>query len=145
MVIIVAHVLVSLAFVMFVARKLADDSPIARLSRRCASTILGNLLLTFVMLWAYLSFSQFLIIWSGNMPEEISWYMSARPRKLGSAGDCADYFPFRDSVLFVAFAKHEAASRTFICRGAIDFSYASGFLLAHRSRVLSGRAASALD
>jgi hypothetical protein len=36
---------------------------------------LGNLLLTFVMLWAYLSFSQFLIIWSGNLPKEISWYV----------------------------------------------------------------------
>ncbi|PWT88862.1 MAG: hypothetical protein C5B54_09905 [Acidobacteria bacterium] len=35
---------------------------------------LGNLLLTFVMLWAYLAFSQLLIIWSGDLPEEISWY-----------------------------------------------------------------------
>jgi hypothetical protein len=37
---------------------------------------LGNLLLAFVMLWAYLAFSQFLIIWSGNLPEEIPWYLS---------------------------------------------------------------------
>jgi hypothetical protein len=36
---------------------------------------LGNLLLAFVMLWAYFSFSQFLIIWSGNLPQEISWYI----------------------------------------------------------------------
>ncbi len=35
---------------------------------------LGNLLLAFVMLWAYFSFSQYLIIWSGNLPEEIAWY-----------------------------------------------------------------------
>ena len=35
---------------------------------------LGNLLLTFVMLWGYLSFSQFLIIWAGNLSEEIPWY-----------------------------------------------------------------------
>ncbi len=35
---------------------------------------LGKLLLAFVMLWAYFSFSQFLIIWSGNLPEEISYY-----------------------------------------------------------------------
>ncbi len=35
---------------------------------------LGNLLLAFVMLWAYLSFSQYLIIWSGNLAEEIPWY-----------------------------------------------------------------------
>jgi len=36
----------------------------------------GKLLLAFVMLWAYLSFSQFLIIWSGNLPEEIPWYIA---------------------------------------------------------------------
>lgn len=35
---------------------------------------LGKLLLAFVMIWAYFSFSQFLIIWSGNLPEEITWY-----------------------------------------------------------------------
>jgi len=35
---------------------------------------LGKLLLAFVMLWAYFSFSQLLIIWSGNQPEEISFY-----------------------------------------------------------------------
>ena len=37
---------------------------------------LGKLLLAFVMLWAYFSFSQLLIIWSGNSPEEISFYRS---------------------------------------------------------------------
>jgi hypothetical protein len=36
---------------------------------------LANLMLAFVMLWAYFSFSQYLIIWSGNLPEEITWYM----------------------------------------------------------------------
>ena len=36
---------------------------------------LGNLTLAFVMLWAYFSFSQYLVIWSGNLPEEITWYM----------------------------------------------------------------------
>jgi hypothetical protein len=35
---------------------------------------LGKLLLAFVMLWAYFSFSQFLIIWSGNLPEETHWF-----------------------------------------------------------------------
>jgi hypothetical protein len=35
---------------------------------------LGNLMLGFVMIWAYFSFSQFLIIWSANIPEEAIWY-----------------------------------------------------------------------
>jgi hypothetical protein len=36
---------------------------------------LGKLLLAFVMLWAYFSFSQFLIIWAGNLPEEIPFFV----------------------------------------------------------------------
>ena len=36
---------------------------------------LGNLMLAFVMLWAYMAFSQFLIIWAGNLVEEIPWYL----------------------------------------------------------------------
>ena len=44
---------------------------------------LGKLLLAFTMLWAYLNFSQFLIIWSGNLPEEIPWYVK---RTTGSWG-----------------------------------------------------------
>ncbi|MGI8437018.1 MAG: hypothetical protein ACR2NX_08975 [Chthoniobacterales bacterium] len=36
---------------------------------------LGSMLITFVIFWAYVSFSQFLIIWSGNLPKEISWYL----------------------------------------------------------------------
>jgi hypothetical protein len=37
---------------------------------------MGNLLLACVMLWAYVEFSQYLIIWSGGIPAEISWYLA---------------------------------------------------------------------
>ena len=47
---------------------------------------LGKLLLALVMLWAYFAFSQFLIIWSGNLPEEIRWYL---PRMHGGWGAIA--------------------------------------------------------
>jgi hypothetical protein len=36
---------------------------------------LGNMMFAFTVLWAYLSFSQFLIIWAGNLPTEIPWYL----------------------------------------------------------------------
>lgn len=36
---------------------------------------LGKLMLALVMVWAYFNFSQFLIIWSGNIPEETGWYL----------------------------------------------------------------------
>jgi hypothetical protein len=36
---------------------------------------LGNLLLMFVMTWAYLAFTQYLIIWAEDLPNEIVWYL----------------------------------------------------------------------
>lgn len=39
---------------------------------------LGNLLLMYVMTWAYLAYVQFLIIWAENLPHEISWYVARR-------------------------------------------------------------------
>jgi hypothetical protein len=36
---------------------------------------LGNLLMMYVMTWAYLAFVQFLIIWAENLPNEIAWYL----------------------------------------------------------------------
>jgi Ni/Fe-hydrogenase subunit HybB-like protein len=35
----------------------------------------GNLLLSYVMSWGYLSYVQFLIIWAADLPHEISWYL----------------------------------------------------------------------
>jgi hypothetical protein len=37
---------------------------------------LGKLMFALVMVWGYFSFSQFLIIWAGNLPEEIPWYIN---------------------------------------------------------------------
>ena len=39
------------------------------------------------MLWAYFAFSQFLIIWSGNLPEEMPWYLTPAARRLAVRGD----------------------------------------------------------
>lgn len=57
---------------------LSTVGPVGALAGRLTSRHfhdLGKLLLAFTMLWAYLNFSQFLIIWSGNLPEEIPWYI----------------------------------------------------------------------
>ncbi len=37
---------------------------------------LGSLMLAFVMIWAYLSFSQYLLIWGANIAEEVPWYLA---------------------------------------------------------------------
>lgn len=44
-------------------------------ARRACFHDLGNLLLMYVLTWAYLAFTQFLIIWAENLPRETSWYL----------------------------------------------------------------------
>jgi hypothetical protein len=72
---IVGQVLTALAFAVVALALLADFEPFAGVVKPSHFHDLGNLLLTFVMLWAYIAFSQFLIIWSGNLSEEIPWYV----------------------------------------------------------------------
>jgi hypothetical protein len=72
----VSQALSGLAFAIAILALLSDQEPISRLSLPDNLHDLGNLLLALVMLWAYMSFAQLLIIWSGNLPEEISWYLS---------------------------------------------------------------------
>jgi hypothetical protein len=67
--------LLALAFITRVAVCLADRPPIQGALSTGSLHDLGNLLLAFVMLWAYMAFSQYLIIWSGNLPEETHWYL----------------------------------------------------------------------
>jgi hypothetical protein len=71
---ITGQVLSTLAFVTAVAVLLARETSYDFFGSDLFHD-LGNLLLAFIMLWAYMSFSQFLIIWAGNLPEEISWYL----------------------------------------------------------------------
>lgn len=44
---------------------------------------LANLLLTAVLMWIFLHFSQFIIIWSSNLPHEIGWYLHRMSPALG--------------------------------------------------------------
>jgi hypothetical protein len=64
----------ALAFVIFVMARLSREEPMRRIVAPLHFHDLGKLLLALVMLWAYFAYSQFLIIWSGNLPEEITWY-----------------------------------------------------------------------
>jgi hypothetical protein len=70
-----AWALSALAFVIAVMARLSREEPMRRIVAPLHFHDLGKLLLALVMLWAYFAFSQFLIIWSGNLPEEITWYL----------------------------------------------------------------------
>ncbi len=71
----VGQVLGAFAFVIAVSIWLSTRKPFSEFLSSGHLHDLGKLLLAFVMLWAYMAFSQFLIIYSGNLPEEIPWYL----------------------------------------------------------------------
>jgi hypothetical protein len=64
-----------LALGIIVSISLSKAEPFKTILRQTEQHDLGKLTFAFVMLNIYLGFSQFLIIWSGNLPEEIPWYL----------------------------------------------------------------------
>jgi hypothetical protein len=74
-VIVAGQGLCGLSFSVAVLALLVRREPMSDVVRPGYFHDLGKLMLAFVMLWAYFSFSQFLIIWAGNLPEEISFYI----------------------------------------------------------------------
>src|SRR3954468_4640937 len=65
----------ALSFLLLTLAWLARRKPLSDIVTPGHFHDISNLMLAFVMLWAYFSFSQYLLIWSGNLPEEISWYL----------------------------------------------------------------------
>ena len=64
-----------LALGIIVALALSKAEPFKTILRQTEQHDLGKLTFAFVMLNIYLTFGQFLIIWSGNLPNEINWYL----------------------------------------------------------------------
>lgn len=71
----VSQALTAMAFAIAILIWLSDRRPLSQVVRPAQFQDLGSFLLTFVMLWAYMEFSQFLIIWGGNLSDEIPWYL----------------------------------------------------------------------
>jgi hypothetical protein len=71
----VGQVLTTFCFTIWLLTRLAAIEPISRMFKIEYLHDFGKLMFAFVVLWAYLSFSQWLIIWSGNMLSEIRWYL----------------------------------------------------------------------
>ena len=71
----VGQALAAMAFSVTVLIWLSESEPLSEIVKPSHLQDLGSFLLTFVMLWAYLEFSQYLIMWGGNLSEEIPWYL----------------------------------------------------------------------
>ena len=71
---------------------------------------MGTLMLAFTLFWSYTSFSQFMLVWIGNLPEEIPFYL----KRSGTAGWwCVSAalmrVPLRAAVPAAAVPRHQAA------------------------------------
>jgi len=82
----VSQALTALAFSIAMLVWLSDREPLSQFVKPAQFQDLSSFLLTFVMLWAYLEFSQFLIIWGGNLSDEIPWYIRRMEGVWGQVG-----------------------------------------------------------
>jgi hypothetical protein len=75
LIILIGEVLSAMCFAAVVERILVNYKPMSEMLRPDFVQDHGKWMLTFVMVWAYFSFSQWLIIWAGNLPGEITFYL----------------------------------------------------------------------
>ncbi len=64
-----------LCFAVLILAMLSNRAPMNHVVGKRHFHDLGKLILAFVMVWAYFNFSQYLIIWAGNIPEETGWFI----------------------------------------------------------------------
>ncbi len=75
LIILIGEVLAAMCFAIVVERILVDYKPMSEMLRPDFVHDHGKWTLTFIMVWAYFNFSQWLIIWAGNLPAEITFYL----------------------------------------------------------------------
>ena len=72
----VSQALGALALATLAVVRLSASEPLSSFLGPRIRHDLGKMMFAFVMIWAYVNFSQYLIVWSGNIPEEIHWYLA---------------------------------------------------------------------
>jgi len=75
LIILIGEVLSAMCFAVVVERILFNYKPMSEMLKPDFVHDHGKWMLTFIMVWAYFSFSQWLIIWAGNLPNEITFYL----------------------------------------------------------------------
>ena len=75
LIILIGEVLSAMCFAVVVERILFDYKPMSEMLKPDFVHDHGKWMLAFIMVWAYFNFSQWLIIWAGNLPAEITFYM----------------------------------------------------------------------
>ena len=74
-IVIIGQILLAFAFAVVWVTVFSEQEPLAAVITKRQYHQLGNLLLAFVMFWTYVSFGQLLIVYSGDLPHELDWYL----------------------------------------------------------------------
>jgi hypothetical protein len=86
LIILIGQVLSAMCFAVVVERILYNYKPMSEILRPDFVHDHGKWMLVFTMMWAYFNFSQWLIIWAGNLPSEITFYLKRLSGGWGSVG-----------------------------------------------------------
>jgi hypothetical protein len=86
LIILIGEVLSAMCFAVVVERILFNYKPMSEMLKADFVHDHGKWMLAFIMVWAYFSFSQWLIIWAGNLPAEITFYLKRLNGGWGSIG-----------------------------------------------------------
>jgi hypothetical protein len=86
LIILIGEVLSAMCLAVVVERILYNYKPMSEMLRPDFVHDHGKWILAFIMVWAYFSFSQWLIIWAGNLPNEITFYLRRLNGGWGSVG-----------------------------------------------------------
>ena len=97
----IGQVLSALCFAVVVERILFRYKPMSELLKPEQVHDHGKFMLAFIMVWAYFAFSQWLIIWAGNLPEEITWYIRRLDGGWGYVGLVLVLFHFAVPFVFL--------------------------------------------
>lgn len=74
-IVLAGQILFAYAFAIVLLTLFRREQSLTRVVNKTHYHHLGNLLLTFVLFWTYVSFGQLLIIYSGDIPHEVDWYL----------------------------------------------------------------------
>ena len=122
---VVGPVLANLALYTLILCRNADYKPLNKIITPDLTKDLGNWMFTFTLLWAYFNFSQYLIIWNGNLPSTVGYYYARSVQQWNVIGGilivCHFFVPF--FALLAPRVKASTRALTAVCVWILIFRF----------------------
>ena len=110
-VVVISQAVSATCFLIIMVAVYGDEPPLKAAIQPNYLNDLGNVLITFVILWAYLSFAQFLVTWLGNNQTEITWYIRRTEGGWRWIGGALILFHFLAPFMLLLLRPHETQAR----------------------------------